>query len=210
MAMTTEEVIGIRTPQGVGQPSGPPIRYGATPAGVVPLQGDGDANVYQSWEQMAAEVWETLSRLYPHLPELDRVIYRNAAGVWVRVVYEHSGESHQIEREGQLLTIAARFPQERRVALTLKEAASHGWDWFQPGRGWIRRGVKRERDLPENLGHASSRPVSWEEVINRSPSPTWVPQATDTLGAQPVGLPSAPPKGKRVVERPAQEDSDAV
>lgn len=61
---------------------------------------------------------------------------RNAAGVVIRRVQKY-------------------WTRQRHVAppgMSIEDARARGLDFYSPQAGWIRAGVKREKDSPENLG----------------------------------------------------------
>lgn len=77
-------------------------------------------------------------------------IRKSRDGTWVRVVRRHTGQS--VIRNGSLHHQVAL--EERPVAFTLQAArASGGRADYWDGSTWIRGGLKREAEAPENLGN---------------------------------------------------------
>jgi hypothetical protein len=182
MSTAAEEIIGVAQAQ-----ARPGVPYGRIENGaIVPLQRQRRASdAYASYEALAEEVAAAMDRRYgpgnefgnPVIPEFLRRVYRNADGVWVRVVGSHTGETHEEkDAAGKVVaTYAARIWVERAVSLS-KDAARNStdieMDWFQPGKGWVRRGVKREWEDELNVGNQARQRVQWEPIANSSPSPS--------------------------------------
>lgn len=99
--------------------------------------------------------------------------YRDEGGVW-RDVLEPTGRFRTNRETGRRETISRRV--RRRVLVTFdaspegllkakRQAQITGQDFYHTGRdpksgqviGWLRGGVKREVDVPENLGTGSER-----------------------------------------------------
>lgn len=192
MSMTVDEIIGVAQVMArPGVPLGARIENGA----IVPLQRQArpSSEGYASFAEMAEVVKAQMDRWYgddPNHPEQARRIYPNAEGVWVRVIGTHTGETYeQKDAQGKVVaTFAARVWKERAVALTKDQATSSTevpHDFFDRKLGWLRRGVKREREDVMNVGDQARQRVQWESIRNASPSPT-----SDHPAAVP--LPSAP------------------
>jgi hypothetical protein len=182
MSTAAEEIIGVARAQ-----AQPGVPYGQVVNGaIVPLQRQRRASdAYASYEALAEEVAAEMDRRFgpnntfgnPAIPEILRRIYRNADQVWVRVIGGHTGETfEEKDAAGKVVaTYAARIWVERAVSLS-KEAARNStdfeMDWFQPGKGWVRRGVKREWEDELNVGNQARQRVQWEPIANASPSPS--------------------------------------
>lgn len=173
MAMAAEEIIGVAQAQ-----SKPGIPYGSVVT--LPKVGGTATEGYASYEALAAEVAARMDEWYgsdPSHPVELRRIYRNPNGTWVRVVGEHTGETHtEKDAQGRVIaTWAARVWKERAVALTKDQATGATdtpMDWFHPRYGWLRNGVKREREDELNVGTRARQKVQWEAIANASPSPS--------------------------------------
>lgn len=77
--------------------------------------------------------------------------YRDTDRALVRKVVKHAGPPREIN--GKLRQPISS--SERLVAppgMTLDQARQNGLDFFSPQYGWIRAGVKVEREHPDNLG----------------------------------------------------------
>lgn len=192
MAMVAEEVIGAIRAQ-PGQPIGQ-ILGGQ----IVPLQGARRQTHggYPTYDALAEEVARTLDHLHPELPVELRRLYRNAEGVWVRVVGAHSGETFsEKQTDGSTITWAARIWVERAVALTIEAArvaVSPEMDYFWAGKGWVRKGVKREWEDEQNVGSQARQSVQWERQQATSPSLTPRPSVLPYNGLPPVATINPP------------------
>ena len=93
--------------------------------------------------------------------------YWNDARQLVRSVIVEVGAT--VEVDGRKRVPVKR--KERLVAppgMTLDQARDNGLDFFSPQYGWIRAGVKREQEYPENLGGVVMD-VTYEEVPDDEP-----------------------------------------
>ena len=81
---------------------------------------------------------------------------RNAAGVTIRRIQKY-------------------WTRERHVAppgMTIEDARARGLDFYSPAYGWVRAGIKRETDSPENLGQGhmvGEIEYETEEVVTPEP-----------------------------------------
>lgn len=127
-------------------------------------------------------------------------IKRARDGTWVRVVRRHTGTS--VMRNGSLHHQVALV--ERPVSFTLQAAkASGGTSDYWDGSTWIRGGLKREAEAPENAGNDFSTMGTELEYEEAPPQDQAVARAESarsavfgpTIAQEPVAPP--PPRPER-------------
>jgi hypothetical protein len=90
--------------------------------------------------------------------------YRDSDRALVRKVVKHAGPPREVN--GRVMQPISS--SERLVAppgMTLNQARDNGLDFFSPQFGWIRAGLKIEREHPDNLGTGGTpTDVEWVDV----------------------------------------------
>ncbi len=85
--------------------------------------------------------------------------YWNDRRELVRKVRRHAGDGQSYVFDSTGAVTGVRFrTRERHVAppgMTLEQARDLGLDFYSPQLGWIRAGVKVEREHPDNMGAMS-------------------------------------------------------
>lgn len=181
MGTSAEEIIGAFASK-PGQPIG--VSIGGY---VQPLQVDQrQVHTYPTYEALRAEV-ESVK------PGADTV-YRNAEGAWVRICTEYTGEQRrERQADGSTRLLAGKLFFERPVALDIETARATKADYFHRGKGWVRYGVKREWEEPENLGSQATQQPVWEDRgLDEESSPTVVIQQVSTVHPEVVQTPPEP------------------
>lgn len=108
--------------------------------------------------------------------------YWNANRELVRKWRIHAGPPDEVKNAaGVVIRIIQRYwTRERHVAppgMVLEQAREMGLDFYSPSLGWIRSGVKRETDSPENLGTGHLVGEIDVEEIEVAPSGAPLPEA---------------------------------
>lgn len=96
--------------------------------------------------------------------------YWNDERYLVRDVVVKPSVVEEITRDGKRYRrVHAPETRQRHVAppgMSIEDARTHGLDFFSPSAGWIRGGVKREQEYPENLGSVEGAGEFTDELID--------------------------------------------